>query len=198
MNPLKRNNPGVRATDHENRIEVLERRIIPNATVWAFAQAPTQTIAPGSATLTLDTFWTSDQQVFRTNTNTAGDTQILTNEFGVFVVTLTVEWEDIGADYPHQCSIGELRLIGANLAALGASAVSASVLQYPPTGTNGPLDTGDVSIGVHSPWDYTENQPAGWSISVNNQHSASVDVERANLMVAWLPSDEPDADYVVY
>lgn len=34
MNPLKRNNPGVRATDHENRISVLERRHAVDYPLW--------------------------------------------------------------------------------------------------------------------------------------------------------------------
>lgn len=34
MNPMKRDNPGVRATDHENRIQALERRIPTDFPQW--------------------------------------------------------------------------------------------------------------------------------------------------------------------
>lgn len=199
MDPLKRNNPGVRATNHEDRIQALERRIIPQATVWAFARLTTpQTItALSSEFLAFDNFWTSDRQVFRTTTDTAGDSQILSNEFGVYVVTSSVEWEDVGATYPHSHAINESRLIGANLGAFGAAAATASEQFWPSIDTS-VLDTGDVSIGVHSPWDYLSTQPAGWQLLAANGHSADVDVLRAFIMVALLPSDEPEADYVVY
>ena len=200
MDPLKRDNLGVQGTNHEDRIQALERRIFLQPTVWAYAALTTpQTItALSSENLAFDDFWTGDSAIFRTTTNTAGDTQILCNEFGVYVVTSSVEWEDIGIDYSHSHRIDESRLIGANLGAFGAAAATASFTEWNGGGGPAPLDTGDVSIGVHSPWDYLSTQPAGWQLLASNAHSADVDVLRASIMIALLPSDEKEQDYVVF
>lgn len=187
----------------EVRVEQLERRIFPQATKWAYVDKfNAQTLPGGAAFLTFDRFWTNAPTIFHTGppagNDTAGDSTLFCSEFGVYVATSSVEWEDIGADFPHQHSISEGNLIGANLAAYGASAVSASEVQFPLTGDRGPLDTGDASIGVHSPWDHLPTQLANWRLLANNQHSTDVDVLRAFLMVALLPSDEKEVDYVVY
>ena len=201
MERLRRETQSTETDELRVRVEGLERRIFMQPTRWAYValRTPQEIGAFSSEFLAIDLFWTSAPEIFSTAPDgVAGDTQVRCAQFGVYVVTLTTEWEDIGADYPHQCSIGEGRLIGANLAALGASAVSASVLEYPPTGTKGPLDVGDASIGIHSPWDYSPTQPAFWQMTVNNGHSVAVDVLRANMMIAYLPSDEPEKDYVQY
>lgn len=174
---------------------------IPGFHAWAFARLTTpQEISLGSTeALGFDDFWTNAPTLFSTVPNgAAGDTQIECAQFGVYIATLTVEWEDIGASYPHSCQIDTSRQIGGRLTALGASAASASEAEWPSFGTNGPLDTGDVLIGVHEAWDYTPTQPAGWTMFASNGHSAAVDVTRANLMVMLLPNAANAVNYVIY
>ncbi len=208
MDPLKRDNQGVRATNHENRIEALERRIFPQATEWAFVRLTTDYSHVGGAQiLPFDNFWTSAPQMFDTiggtglGPNEPGNVLLRSYEFGVYIATLTVEWEDTGSAYAHSSNISATRLIDANLGALGASTATASFDMWPdPTGAGDTevLDTGDVTIGIHSPWDYTDTQYAGWSMFTFNHSGAPVDVLRANMMVALLPSSLVEEDYVVY
>jgi hypothetical protein len=181
----------------EARVAQLERRIITNfQATWAVVSTNTpQTIASGSSDfLAFDSFQTNSGAFTTTPDGTAGDTRLENLGFGVYVSVMTVEWEDIGVEYPHSSEIDKARQRGVALTTFGASAASASE-QLWPIGGIGPLtevlDTGDVHIGAHSPWDYLETQPATWGMLASNGHTADVDVIRAALAVTFLPNTDP-------
>ena len=51
MNPLKRNNPSVRATNHENRIQALERRLAEEFPQWGGAKMDAITVETAGSTI---------------------------------------------------------------------------------------------------------------------------------------------------
>ena len=102
MDPLKRNNPGVLSTNHEDRIQALERRIIPGPPSLAFLRRTTDaSVNPGSALIEWERFATTDRDVFATSVsgvypaenNSPNDTLLLVKEEGLVVVNLVVQWE---------------------------------------------------------------------------------------------------------
>lgn len=68
MDPLKRNNPGVQATNHEDRIQALERRILPPPGLpWCASSAnwTTETLTVGNfVNMGLQSASTSDTEMF--------------------------------------------------------------------------------------------------------------------------------------
>lgn len=113
MDPLKRNNPGVRATNHEDRIQVLERRIIPGPPSLAFLRRNTnfEISAASSAFVPWTRFETTNEDVFATTTsalypaenNSIDDTRLLVKEEGIVVVNFVVEWET--GTFVRSCSV---------------------------------------------------------------------------------------------
>lgn len=103
MQPLGRKSRGTKQQDHEQRIESLERRIIPGPPALAFLRQTTDfPVNPGAGPLIpWDTFKTTDLDVFGTTTqalypvenNTPGDDLLLIKQEGIVVANLTVEWE---------------------------------------------------------------------------------------------------------
>jgi len=199
VDPLKRDNPGVRATNHEDRIQALERRIFIQPSVWALAILSTDQTISGAEFLEFDEFWTGDDAIFGTNTGAAGYTALTCAEFGVYHAQCVVEWEQTGADYFHSIQLQSSRVFGPEFSSFATSPASASNVRLNnDVGDLINLPLVDSAIGVHSPWDYLPTQPASWQIMANVTGATPADVTRATLMVVLLPSDEKEQDYVVF
>ena len=202
MNPLKRNNPNVRATEHEDRIQALERRIVPEPYHnWAFiSQTTDQEIGAGTTeNLAIDTFSTNDPDAFFTMPNgTAGDIQLNCTDFGFFTAILITQWEDLGAAYAKSCSIFVARLTEIKFSDFGPSAPTHTETDWTPTGA--PINPVNMSYGLHSAWDFLPTQPAQWQMQATNSGASAADVTFANMYVLLHPIDPvtDEQDHLVY
>jgi hypothetical protein len=91
MDPLKRNNPGVRATDHEDRIQTLERRIFPYGLKWATTGSlSAQTIDSDAEYAIFDPafFRTNDEEMFEEDPSNDG---IIVNTHGFYMISGMIE-----------------------------------------------------------------------------------------------------------
>lgn len=102
MQPLGRKSRGTKQQDHEQRIESLERRIIPGPPSLAFLRRTTDfPINPGGPLVPFETFRTTDRDVFATTTqalypdenNQPDDDVLLVKQEGMIVANLVLDWE---------------------------------------------------------------------------------------------------------
>lgn len=182
MDPLKRNNPGVRATNHEDRIQALERRIVPGTPVLAFLRrSSTQAVNPGTALVQWTRFRTTDRDVFATTTGALypaendqpNDTLLLIKEEGLVVANFVAQWE--AGTYVRSCVIASTTSEPA-LSDLGSPAMTHAFDQ----------STYCTYLGTNYPFGTVPEQ---MNFTLSQSDAVARNITFAAAIVEWWPAD---------